>query len=204
MWFLCDNSSTNGTWINGVKIQSGKKYQLAANDEINFAMTERIIFDKQECHVQSAKDPDAEALAFLEAGMEAVAGSDHEYGVVPVALLAAPLYVPVEIDLEAMLGSMNLTKLKVGDTLQPTEEVRLRILTLILENGMEFIPMFTSNEEVNKGLSASVIRLYAQDYLPKILQMNKPAIINPFSENRFILNKQLIIELLLHMENERK
>lgn len=60
MWFLCDNSATNGTWINGVKIQPGKKYQLAANDEINFAMTERIIFDKQECHVQSAKDPDAE------------------------------------------------------------------------------------------------------------------------------------------------
>lgn len=52
MWFLRDNFTTNGTWINGEKIQPGKKYQLIANDEINFAMAERIIFDKQEYHAQ--------------------------------------------------------------------------------------------------------------------------------------------------------
>lgn len=45
MWFLCDNLSTNGTWLNGCKIEPGKKYQLEANDEIDFAMSEKIIFD---------------------------------------------------------------------------------------------------------------------------------------------------------------
>lgn len=78
MWFLRDNFSTNGTWLNGVKIQPGKKYQLATNDEINFAMTERVIFDKREHNAQPTGDPDAKALAFLEAGMSTFAKSEHK------------------------------------------------------------------------------------------------------------------------------
>lgn len=200
-WFLRDNFSTNGTWINGAKIQPGKKYQLATNDEINFAMAERIIFDKHDYNTQPAGDPDAKALAFLEAGMATFAKSDHKDEVslkfIIAALSDAPLYFPVEIDLEAMLGSVDPTKLKTGDTLQPTKDVKMRILTLTTEEGAEFIPMFTSNDEVNKGPSASVIRFYPQDYLPKLIQMDKPVIINPFSENRFVLPQQWITEVLL-------
>ena len=209
MWFLRDNFSTNGTWLNGAKIQPGKKYQLATNDEINFAMAERVIFDKHERNVQPAGDPDAKALAFLEAGMETFAKSDHKDEVslklIIAALSDAPLYFPVEFDLEAMLGSVDPTKLKAGDTLQPTKDVKMRILTLTPESGVEFVPMFTSNEEVNKGPSASIIRFYPQDYLPKLVQMDKPVIINPFSENRFLLSKQLITEVLLPLvENKTK
>ena len=209
MWFLRDNSSTNGTWLNGAKIQPGKKYQLATNDEINFAMAERIIFDKHDYNTQSAGDPDAKALAFLEAGMATFAKSDHKDEVslklIIAALSDAPLYFPVEIDLEAMLGSVDPTKLKAGDTLQPSKDVKMRILTLTPESGVEFVPMFTSNEEVNKGPSASIIRFYPQDYLPKLVQMDKPVIINPFNENRFLLSKQLITEVLLPLvENKTK
>lgn len=209
MWFLRDNFSTNGTWINGAKIQPGKKYQLATNDEINFAMAERVIFNKYECNAQPVGNPDAKALAFLEAGMETFAKSDHKDEValklIIAALSDAPLYFPVEIDLEAMLGSVDPTKLKAGDTLQPTKDVKMRILTLTPENGAEFVPMFTSNEEVNKGPSASIIRFYPQDYLPKLVQMDKPVIINPFSENRFVLSKQLIMEVLLPLvQNKTK
>lgn len=209
MWFLRDNFSTNGTWLNGAKIQPGKKYQLATNDEINFAMAERVIFDKHERNVQPTGDPDAKALAFLEAGMATFAKSDHKDEValklIIAALSDAPLYFPVEIDLEAMLGAVDPTKLKAGDTLQPTKDVKMRILTLTPESGVEFVPMFTSNEEVNKGPSASIIRFYPQDYLPKLVQMDKPVIINPFSENRFLLSKQLITEVLLPLvENKTK
>lgn len=209
MWFLRDNFSTNGTWLNGAKIQPGKKYQLATNDEINFAMAERVIFDKHERNAQPAGDPDAKALAFLEAGMETFAKSDHKDEVslklIIAALSDAPLYFPVEIDLEAMLGSVDPTKLKAGDTLHPTKDVKMRILTLTTENDVEFVPMFTSNDEVNKGPSASIIRFYPQDYLPKLVQMDKPVIINPFSENRFLLSKQLITEVLLPLvENKTK
>lgn len=209
MWFLRDNFSTNGTWLNGAKIQPGKKYQLTTNDEINFAMAERIIFDKHDYNTQPAGDPDAKALAFLEVGMDAFAKSDHKDEVslklILAALSDAPLYFPVEIDLEAMLGSVDPTKLKAGDTLQPTKDVKMRILTLTTENDVEFVPMFTSNDEVNKGPSASIIRFYPQDYLPKLVQMDKPVIINPFSENRFLLSKQLITEVLLPLvENKTK
>lgn len=209
MWFLRDNFSTNGTWLNGAKIQPGKKYQLATNDEINFAMAERVIFDKHERNAQPAGDPDAKALAFLEAGMATFAKSDHKDEVslklILAALSDAPLYFPVEIDLEAMLGSVDPTKLKAGDTLHPTKDVKMRILTLTTENDVEFVPMFTSNDEVNKGPSASIIRFYPQDYLPKLVQMDKPVIINPFSENRFLLSKQLITEVLLPLvENKTK
>lgn len=45
-WYLVDNSSTNGTYINGVKLQPGKKYQLAADDEIVFAKYTKLVFYK--------------------------------------------------------------------------------------------------------------------------------------------------------------
>lgn len=45
-WYLIDNNSTNGTYINGVKLQPGKKYQLAADDEIVFAKYTKLVFYK--------------------------------------------------------------------------------------------------------------------------------------------------------------
>ena len=86
--------------------------------------------------------------------------------VIVATLADAPLYFPVEIDIESILGSVDPMKLKVGDTLQPTKDVRMRILTLGFENGVEIVPMFTSNDEANKGPNASVVRLYPQDYSP--------------------------------------
>lgn len=46
IWFLQDQSSTNGTWLNDTRIQPGKKYELVANDEICFAAVEKVIFYK--------------------------------------------------------------------------------------------------------------------------------------------------------------
>lgn len=43
-WFLRDDFSKNGTWINGIQIWPGKKYQLAANDEVMFASNEKLVF----------------------------------------------------------------------------------------------------------------------------------------------------------------
>lgn len=55
IWFLKDNDSTNGTWLNGVRLQPGKKYQLAKNDTIDFAHSEKMIFYKSK--VQPPKYP---------------------------------------------------------------------------------------------------------------------------------------------------
>lgn len=201
MWFLRDDFSTNGTWINGARIQPGKKYQLFANDEINFAMSEKVIFYQREQSKQSTEDADAKTLAFLEAGMATFAKSEQKdevaFKLIVAALSNAPLYFPVEIDVEAMLGNVDAAKLKLGDTLQPQKDVKMRILTLALESGDEFVPMFTSNDEANKGSSASIIRYYPQDYLPMLVKIDKPVIINPFNEFRFLLSKQIITEVLL-------
>ena len=207
-WFLCDNFSKNGTWLNGAKIQPGKNYQLTSNDEINFAMAEKVIFDKRESNEQQpAGDPDAKALAFLEAGMATFAKSDHKdevaWKLIIAALSEAPLYFPVEIDLKAMFGSVDPAKLKVGDTLHSAEDVRMRILTMTLEDGVELVPMFTSSDEARKGPKTAIIRLYPQEYLPKLVQMDKLVVINPFNENRFLLNKELITEVLLPIVQDK-
>lgn len=200
MWFLLDNFSTNGTWLNGARIEPGKKYQLATNDEINFAMAEKAIFDKHIIPSVPSGDPDAKALVFLEAGMAAFAKSNYQdeaaLKLIVAALVDAPLHFPVEIDLEAMLGNIDPTKLKVGNTIQPQKDVRVRILTLAPKDGVETVPMFTSTEEANKGPSASMMRFYPQDYLPKLIAMDKPVIINPFSDSRFLLSKQIITEIV--------
>lgn len=200
MWFLMDNNSTNGTYINGKRLIPGKKYQLATNDEISFAKQETVIFDKHMRPSHPTGDPEAKAVVFLEAGMATFAKSEYKddaaLKLIVAALTDAPLFLPVEIDLEAMLGNIDPTKLKAGDTLQPQKDVRMRILTLSPENGIETVPMFTSNEEANKGPSASMVRFYPQDYLPKLIEMDKPVIINPFSESRFLLSKQIITEIL--------
>lgn len=200
MWFLCDNSSTNGTWLNGARIEPGKKYQLATNDEINFAVAEKVIFDKHVINNVPGGDPEAKALVFLEAGMAAFAKSNYQdeaaLKLIVAALVDAPLHFLVEIDLEAMLGNIDPTKLKAGDTIQPQKDVRVRILTLAPKDGVETVPMFTSTEEANKGPSASMMRFYPQDYLPKLIAMDKPVIINPFSDSRFLLSKQIITEIL--------
>ena len=206
-WFIRDNFSTNGTWLNGARLQPGKKYQLATNDEINFALSEKVVFYKHETPETHAGDPDAKAIAFLEAGMTTFAKSNHKDEVslklIVAALSDAPLYFPVEIDIAAMLGSVDPTTLKAGDTLQPSKDVKMRILTLKPDDGVEFVPMFTSNEEVQKRPSASIIRFYPQDYLPKLIQMDKPVIINPFSEHRFLLSKQIITEILLPLVQKK-
>ena len=46
IWYLEDNDSPNGTCINGIKLETGKKYQLAADDEIVFANETKVIFFK--------------------------------------------------------------------------------------------------------------------------------------------------------------
>lgn len=48
-WYLVDNNSTNGTYINGVRLQPGMKYMLADNDEIVFAKYTKVIFYKTPC-----------------------------------------------------------------------------------------------------------------------------------------------------------
>ena len=46
-WYLRDNESSNGTFINGERIEPDKKYHLHYGDEIRFAFCEKIIIRKK-------------------------------------------------------------------------------------------------------------------------------------------------------------
>lgn len=200
IWFLRDNFATNGTWINGRKMQPGKKYQLAAGDEINFAMAETVIFEKRiDKTVQPMKISEERVLELMERGIEGVAGSNDEdklaMKLVLSAMLYAPLYLPVDVDVADMFSSVDIEKLQAGDILQAKEGVRMRIRTFAIKNSVELIPVFTSSEEANRGESTSIVRLYPENYIPMLRDMNKPVGINMFSENGFIMNSQLVKDL---------
>lgn len=45
MWFVLDNYSTNGTYLNGVRLLPGKKYQLNPNDRVRFAGDVTVTFE---------------------------------------------------------------------------------------------------------------------------------------------------------------
>lgn len=201
-WFLRDNHATNGTYINGTKLQPMKKYQLAANDVIGFAgKSVEVVFYRSVHTIEPEVDSNEKAIAILEAAIKVFSESnfndDPSLKLIIASLLKAPLYFPVEMDIDAMLGSLDPTKLKTGDTIQPQKDVKMRILTLKKDDGSEIVPMFTSSEKAQKHQSVSTIRLYPHDYMATLLQMNKTVVINPFDEARFIIVPQFLKDVLV-------
>lgn len=212
IWFVRDNNSANGTWLNGARMQPGKKYQLLANDVIDFANCEKLIFEKKDGIILDTEpeqgDEAAKAVEFLESSISILAETDYKdevaWKLVVAALTKAPLYLPVEIDIAAMLGNVDPMQLKPGDVIQPQDNVKVKILTTILKDGTEFIPMFTSEEEIRKGPAACVLRYYPQDYLPMLLLLDKPVIINPFGACKFLIAQALIKDVLLPIVQEKE
>lgn len=47
-WFVMDPGTEYGTWLNGQRLQPGKKYQLQRNDVIDLAHEKRLIFFRME------------------------------------------------------------------------------------------------------------------------------------------------------------
>ena len=206
-WLICDTHSTNGTWLNGNKLESGKWYALHYDDVIDFAHQEKYIFFKTNRSSIYGNEAD-KASAILTAAMKVFHESDHKdetaFKLILSALIDAPMYVPVEIDLQAMFGDIDPTKLKPGDTISPKSNVRMKIRTINV-NGTELVPLFSSSEEANKGPSTSVVCMAPQDYLPKIIRMGKDAVINPFGGNAFIYNQKIISEFVMPIvQNKNK
>ncbi|MBS7359037.1 MAG: protein kinase [Oscillospiraceae bacterium] len=101
-----------------------------------------------------------------------------------------PLYLPVNIDVGAMLGGKNPSDLKIGDNITLSQDVKAEIATVKTDE-FEIIPLFTKSEY--SGLS--VMRFYPSDYLPIITKMNMPAVINAFSDYKFALPERYLKNL---------
>lgn len=203
LWFLRDDGSTNGTWINGIRLEPGKKYQLASNDEINFARMKSFIFNEHKSKQVEVGDEAEDAVRLLEKSVSAFVASGHQdrtsFQIMLAALAVAPLYVPVLIDVEAMLGGSDPLKLRPGEMIRPSKEVKTKIFTLDFDHGEEIVPVYTSREEMEKGPGASSIRYYPSDLMPMLAQMNKRVAINPFGEYGLILKQSTISDILLSL-----
>ncbi len=200
-WLLRDCGSTNGTWLNKTKLDPNKKYVLHPDDIIDFAHREKFVFFKTHMfHESGQANPEEKSISILEGALKAFhdTGAKDEmiFKLIVSALIDTPLYFPVAMDLGAMFGNLDPTKLKPGDVIRPQQDVRSKILTLTVKD-REFVPLFTSTEELNKGPSASSMRMYPQDYLPKLIAMGHDAVVNPFGGSAFIIEQKMMKELLL-------
>lgn len=207
IWYLMDNNSKNGTWLNGVKLEPNKKYELFYNAEINFAQQKQYIFYKKEFKIQGSEVREKECIEVFEDSLKTVFKSNYEdqnaLKYIAVGLTLVPLYFPTEMDLQAMFGNIDPRTLKKGDVISPAEDVRMRVLTLSIENE-EFIPMFTSKEEVDKGPESSMTRMYPIDYIPLLLNSKKPIVINPFGETPINFKYQFISDIVSPLLNNQK
>ena len=207
-WYLCDNYSTNGTSINGLRIESGRKYQLTAYDEISFANEDKVVFCKGRSLSSQRAEKVAKTLAFLETGIKTFTKSKFKdevaFKLILATLSEAPLYFPIEIDVASMFGTLDMTGLTHSDVTENEEDIRIKIRLATLDDGTELIPVFTSDEEAKKGGATSLIRYYPHDYLPIITKIGKSAIINPFGENRFLMTYKFIAEVLVPIVINKK
>lgn len=102
-----------------------------------------------------------------------------------------PMYLPVNIDVDAMLGGKDPSELKIGDNITLSQDVKAKIATVKTDE-FEIIPLFTKSEYSD----SSVMRFYPSDYLPIITKMNMPAVINIFSNYKFALPEQYLKNML--------
>lgn len=204
-WFIADTDSMNGVWLNGNKLDPKTKYELSADDEIDIAHEETLVFYKTESQESDlTKEQQIENLE--RAICDFYKTEDKEtrkylFAIIASLLLKCPMYIPVAVDTEAMLKAIDIEHLEIGKELNLQNDVRMEILTIGV-NGEEHVPIFTTKDEVDKGPDTSILNMYPCDYLPKIAAMDKDIIINAFGDNNFVISKTLLNSIILPMLND--
>ena len=198
-----DKDSKNGTYLNGKRLEHNTKYELYPDDIISFAQSKNYVFFK----TKSETYQENELIIILEKAIKDFScdSSDNINILKVIALIMAriPVYFPMDYDFNEMFGNIDPAKLKIGDTITSTNDVKMKMLILQVPNGEELIPMFTSDEQAHKGPSANLTRLYLPDYLPIVISMNKSIIINPFDENNITIKTTFLKDIVLPIVQEK-
>ena len=99
------------------------------------------------------------------------------------------------VDVNNILGDcIDIEQVKLGDTIQIKDEVRLRMDTLIDGEGKYWLPLYINKRELEKGETANVIMPVAiLDVLKCGLAGEdlQGVVVNPFGKS-FIMNKELL------------
>lgn len=100
--------------------------------------------------------------------------------------------IPVEAP-EVFFDMINLDKVKVGDTVTATQDIRMKLQRIQTNDGKEWLAAFTNMNEVLKGASTSTVTQPIGYFLKMVLQMEgvEGVIINPW-DNAFSLDKDTI------------
>lgn len=202
-WFIMDKGSTNGTWLNGKKLEQNTKYELYCDDVINFSKVKEYIFYKTNTK-ENKEYSEEELLGILEEAIERFhSNSDDTDALKIIALTMAevPIYFPMDYDFYEMFGNIDPLQLKKGETITTTKDVKMKIVTLQVGDE-EIVPMFTSVEQAHKGPDVNITRLYPQDYLPIVISMNKSFALNPFNNNAVSLKSGFLRDIVLPLVQE--
>lgn len=102
--------------------------------------------------------------------------------------------VPIETPEEMLKDIGNPESLKAGNTFTAEEEIHIKFQHLIAnDQGQYYIPLFTSDSELNKGESSSLINQYMKALFDAVNNWNDCLgfVINPW-DKKLMLNKDMI------------
>ena len=146
-------------------------------------------------------DPAGKALVFLKAGISTFAKKNYRdeptLKVIVAALTQAPLLVPVKVDFDELLGGLNPEELSPNQELHPKIGSKPTWATARFGDGTEVIPMFTSRKEAAKGEKVPLMLYDPKDYFRILMEIDMPAIINPFGEASFYMSQRFIKNVVL-------
>lgn len=197
-WFIMDKGSTNGTYLNGKRLEQNTKYELYCDDVINFSKVKEYTFYKTNTDSKK-KFSEEQLLCILEEALEKYHEDTNDADalkVIALTMAKVPLYFPMDFDVSKMFAGIDPLQLKKGDTVTTHEDVKMKILTLQVGDE-EIVPMFTSTEQAHKGPDVNIVQLYPQSYLPLVISMNKDFAVNPFSEHAISLKCGFLSDIVL-------
>lgn len=101
-------------------------------------------------------------------------------------------FVPVEMP-QAVFDMIDIENVKVGDVVQPKEDLHMKIRKIADNNDKEWLVAFTSREEMDKGESSSAVTADIKGMLKTGLSGTdiEGVVINPW-DKPFFLSKDMI------------
>lgn len=146
-------------------------------------------------------DPAPKALVFLKAGISTFAKKNYSdeptLKLIISALTQAPLLIPVQVDFDDLLGKPDLNGASSDRELCPKSGSKPTWITAQLNDGTEVVPMFTSRKEAAKGEPVPLMQYVPKDYFRILMEIDMPAIINPFGEASFYMSQRFIKNVVL-------
>lgn len=206
-WYIADVGSKNGVWLNGKKLTPKTKYYLFSDDEIDIAHEELFVFYKVPKGTESLTETQqAEYIDRAISDWKKEEDNDKQAVLLQLIvdlLLHCPMFIPVSMDMEAMLQAIDIEHLEIGKVQTLKNDVKMKISTLYTGEE-ELIPIFTTRDELEKGPATSVLHMYPRDYWPKLAAMHKNVIINAFGDNYFVIATALIDKVIIPLLSQKQ